>query len=186
MIGIDYSLSSPSVVISKSDNPEDCQIFCYKQTKKHASLSKNITMKDYPEWGSSEERYLKIANDILQFIKDHEPTVKEVFIEGYSYGSVGNVFDIAEGTSVLKQGLFANNIKINIVPPTANKKFATGKGNANKFLMFEQFKTNWPTFDLESSIDPIKKATDKKIPAPLTDIIDAYFIMCYGLKATSG
>jgi Holliday junction resolvasome RuvABC endonuclease subunit len=182
MIGIDFSIRSPAITISNSDKFEDCKMLAFAQNKKQIATADNIYLANYPEiYKSKEERYYKLCKTILQFIEDYkEKDEKEVWIEGYAYAATGNVFDIAECTSVLKQLLYHNGYSINIVEPSVAKKFATGKGNANKFGMLEAFK-NKTNMDIEKCFDFTKEITEKKIPAPLSDIIDSYWMCQYGL-----
>ena len=66
--------------------------------------------------------------------------------------------------------------------PTTIKKFA-GKGNMNKLQLFEAFQKN----SVEDQIlaqSPLYKVVKnleigKKIPKPLDDLIDAYFLVAY-------
>ena len=60
-----------------------------------------------------------------------------VAIEGYSYDSVGRLFDLGEGGGTIKLKLFDHGIPTVIVPPTSLKKFATGNGGASKKKMIE-------------------------------------------------
>ena len=63
------------------------------------------------------------------------------------------------------------------VPPTVIKKYATGKGNANKEIMYDAFCAEILTPpDLKSRLTP--KST--KLRNPVTDIVDSYFICKYG------
>lgn len=174
-IGIDYSLNSPSVYIGDEDFNSG-KVLCFRQTKKMETKD-NVFLSDYPEYKTKEERFYKLANICLSFINEHLGDMgKVVYLEGYAYGGSGNVFDIAEATSVLKQLLYHNGFEIRIVEPTVVKKSATGKGNANKFAMLEEFQKR--RFDIKSKFveGTIADITDKKIPAPITDIIDAYFV----------
>lgn len=179
-IGIDYSISSPSVYIG-GDDFNSGKVLCFRQNKKMES-KENVYMSDYPEYSSKEEKYYRLANICLQFILDNLERDKNgyilekptVYLEGYAYGATGNVFDIAEATSVLKQLLFHNGFQIKIIEPSVIKKLATGKGNSNKFAMLDAFKNLG--YDIGSKFDNISQITDKKIPAPMTDIIDAYFV----------
>ena len=181
-IGLDYSLSSPSCCIGDSDDIRDCFVFCYAQTKKMLPLADFIKMKYYPEWQSAEERHYKLAKDIFDFIEEFNTGPKEVFIEGYAFGANGKVFNIAEATSVIKQMLYHAGYKIHLIEPNVNKKLATGKGNANKFGMLDAFNAKHQGFELIKCFDGISSITDKKIPAPITDIIDAYWLCQYGNK----
>ena len=97
-------------------------------------------------------------------------------MEGYSLGSTGMVFNIAENLGLLKHYLYKWNYDYTSVPPTVIKKFATGKGNANKQLLQDVFEENTGYY--------IKKKlslTDKQWN-PSSDIIDSYFICKYGFE----
>lgn len=58
-------------------------------------------------------------------------------MEGYSYDSVGRVFELGEVGGVLKVCLVEHAIPYLCVPPGLVKKFATGSGAAQKGLMVE-------------------------------------------------
>jgi len=62
----------------------------------------------------------------------HEHSVTKVFMEGYAFGATGRVFQIAENTGSLKYQLWKEGLGYDVYPPSMIKKFATGKGNANK------------------------------------------------------
>jgi hypothetical protein len=91
----------------------------------------------FPEYTSSSERFNNIGTWIVDVCKAQGVT--KVFIEDYSYGSKGRVFHIAENGGVCKFLLWKNNIPYETIPPTVIKKFATGKGNADKEKMQEAF-----------------------------------------------
>lgn len=61
--------------------------------------------------------------------------VTAVAIEGYSYDSVGRVFELGEVGGVLKTLLVESNIPYLAVPPVLVKKFATGRAFATKDMM---------------------------------------------------
>jgi len=63
---------------------------------------------------------------------------------------------------------------VKLIPPSIIKKYATGKGNANKELMYEAFYN-------ETKVD-LQNILNCSITNPLTDIVDAYFICKYGKK----
>lgn len=106
--------------------------------------------------------------------------IEKVFLEGYSFGSSGSrVFDIAENTGILKHKIMRKGIGLETVAPTSVKKFATGKGTANKERMEESFVAE-TKIDLRSYLSQ----TDKQWN-PSSDIIDAYFILRYGIQQQS-
>ena len=72
-----------------------------------------------------------------------------------------------------------NKVSFKSYPPTVIKKFATGKGNANKEQMYDAFvgELLTPT-DLKERLTP--KA--KKVINPISDIVDSYFIAKCGAE----
>ena len=91
-------------------------------------------------------------------------------LEGYAYNSTGRVFNIAEATGILKFKLYQSAIPVDIYEPSKVKKFYTGKGNADKVSMYNQFvkETGIP---LHTVMTP-----NKVLGSPVTDIIDSYAI----------
>jgi crossover junction endodeoxyribonuclease RuvC len=124
----------------------------------------------FEEYASNEQRYFNITDWVLTKLREGDI----VYIEGYSMGSTGMVFNIAENAGLLKHYLWKQNHDYHVVPPTVIKKFATGKGNANKEKLQEHF--------IEETGVDIKKMLDmtEKQWNPSSDIIDAYYICKYG------
>lgn len=63
------------------------------------------------------------------------PEVGFAALEGYSYGSVGRVFELGEIGGVIKVLLLEHKIPYVVVPPILLKKFATGTTHATKEAM---------------------------------------------------
>lgn len=61
-------------------------------------------------------------------------------LEGYSYDSVGRVFELGEIGGVVKVLLIESNIPYVVVPPVMLKKFATGNASASKEAMVDAAK----------------------------------------------
>ena len=95
-------------------------------------------------------------------------------MEGYSMGAKGRLFDIGEATGILKLFLTKENLYPQIVAPTAVKKLSVGKGNANKWQMYDRFIEINNSLSNESWIDELK--TEKHLQAPLSDLVDSFFI----------
>lgn len=170
--GIDYSMNGPSMCIGDGDF-EDCRFWVLGPKSKdleHLSTFKNIVVGLVPDdYENHADRYEKVAMFFLSAILENN--IKSVNLEGYAYGAKGNVFNIAEHTSVLKYLLWKNGVDVNVVEPSKAKKFATGKGNANKALMNEAFE-KW------TGVKLVK--TEKKIgQSPYADVIDSFFISKY-------
>jgi len=65
-------------------------------------------------------------------VYEEYPNICGVAIEGYSHGSVGRVFQLGEIGGITRVAAYKRGITFIEVPPTTLKKFATGKGNADK------------------------------------------------------
>ena len=96
-------------------------------------------------------------------------------MEDYSFGSKGKVFNIAEATGLFKHKLHQLGIELHTVPPTVIKKFATGKGNADKEMMYKAFVAQGNPELMKWYYD-----RDVKVGSPVSDIVDAYFVAKYG------
>ena len=100
----------------------------------------------------------------------------EIFIEGYSFGSKGQgLFQIAENCGILKYRLLEKGHNYNTVVPSVVKKGATGKGNADKDMMYEAFVK-------ETKMDLKKLLDTDKVGNPVSDIADSYFIKKVGYE----
>jgi hypothetical protein len=180
--GIDYSITSPCVAVGPIEpfSFDACQ-FLVLNSHPPKDLSKfpNIQLLDQLDTSSkSIDRYIYNADHIVKFIRHHNARV--AFLEDYAMGASGRVFNIGENGGVLKYILHQNKIGLNCIPPTVIKKFATGKGNAKKEQMWEQFALDTGREDLYEAM--IGKT---KIKSPLTDIVDAYYILKYAGRGSS-
>jgi len=135
-------------------------------------MTKNIVGEEHKEYTSPIERFTQISTWAINKFNTLEYNLKDikVFIEGYSFGSKGRaVFQIAENCGILKYRLEYLNIPYETVVPSVVKKFATGKGNADKDTMYESF--------LEETKIDLKKIFDTdKVGNPISDIVDSFYI----------
>ena len=176
LAGIDYSMRSPSICIFTGTEKEAftferCKFHFLTDRKKYADFFlKNIHGSRFQDWNTEYQRYKSIADWAMDVLEgcDH------IAIEGYSYGSKGKVFHIAENTGVLKYKIHLTGVPLEVVPPTTIKKFATGKGNADKTTMHKFFK-NDAGVDLKEEITPDKATVDN----PVSDIVDSYYVCKY-------
>ena len=177
--GIDYSLTSPAVcvgeLIENDVKFENCKFHFIRQTKSQKSFDV-FNAYEYPKYSNELERYENLAEWVIECIRWYTGRVSMVYIEDYAFAATGNVFNIAENTGILKHYLKKCGFHFTTIPPTVIKKHATGKGNANKELMYETFleETN---IDLQSRLSP----KSIKITNPVSDIIDSYYICKSGL-----
>jgi len=189
--GIDYSISSPAVcvhaAIGKEFVPSACKFLAIPPFKKRTPFE--------PVYGDSQyymvenmgakvfgiERMAHLAKTCMSFINAYG--AEGYCIEGYSFGGNGQVFQLGENAGILKAELFKFGVKQHGTPtPAQVKKFAfdnaKGKGAAKKHQMVDRFhaEVGINLYDLfELPFCPIKHSMDK-IPSPIDDIADAYFI----------
>jgi len=184
--GIDYSLTSPAICVYKEEEDGgyfdfDRCMFHYlfnserqRQLATRSGLS-NLKAEPYPEWKTAEERHEKLTAWAYRIVQG----CGEVYLEGYAYGVTSNRAPIYENTAILKHRMWKNKVPFTMYPPTVIKKFATGKGNANKEQMYDAFVDELLTpTDLKERLTP--KA--KKVINPISDIVDSYFITKCGAE----
>jgi len=167
-----------------------------QKLQEEMSLLKDVTLVSQPDFSNDKEfssaelakikRYDRMADDIINLILQ-ESFVGDSFtiaFEGTSYGSkmgTNNMIDMAAGAAILKLKLLKTLKPEDLLTaaPTTIKKFA-GKGNMNKSQLFEVFFNNGiGDENLEKS--PFYmwiKSQDfgKKIPKPIDDLVDAFFL----------
>jgi crossover junction endodeoxyribonuclease RuvC len=161
VIGIDQSLVCSGICITDGTNHEFHRI---------------ETKKDGTDAMTNFKRVRVIADTILDLCKQHDISV--IAIEGLAMGNIaGNSNrDLAGLQYIIIDTLIANGLTdITIIPPTVVKKFASGKGNCKKPIMFEF---------LPESVQ------EELLNYPKTrgrfDIMDAYFIATYRKKGLTG
>lgn len=113
--GLDLSLTGTGVCLMNRERiPYECGVIDPKKARGPARL-------------------VLIRDAILRQLGD-DPCV--IAVEGYSMGSKGRVFHIGELGGVIRVALMERgNCAVLTVPPAVLKKFATGKGNADKARM---------------------------------------------------
>lgn len=195
-VGIDYSLSCPAMVVycdcseggyciegdqayhfyymhgvkSRIYNTDHLHSFMVPE---HKAVSQDIADKSVH---SSMTRFRLISHWFIHQIRQFPVKPERVFLEGYSLGSKGKVFSIAEHTAVLKMGLMYSGYPTTIIPPTVVKKHAVGKGNAKKDMLVDAFLETGP----KDILEPVSHYKD----SPLTDLVDAYWILHTGIHLT--
>ena len=182
IVGIDYSLNSPAICIAGDDFDFDkCSFHFLTSKKKHiGKFGKNIFGYEIKDYNTPIERFTNISTWALDTIHKHKTDTAKVFIEGYSFGSKGQaVFQIAENCGILKYRLqLSPSILYDTVVPSVVKKFASGKGNADKQLMYDSFSKH-------TKQDLLKMFDMGKLNNPVTDIVDSYYIAKVGYENSS-
>lgn len=200
--GIDFSLNSPAICIKTIDKLKWISLYNLdrdpaKPTLKAFRLHEDLTATgaiatvryarqvSAKEFLLSERKKMTDAESISSLIISHltANSISQVALEGFSYGSKGNSFiDMVVYNSFLRQKLVKTYGISNfyVFQPSAVKKLA-GKGNGNKSYMFTAFKNNVLQDPLLTESLLWQWCSDKefgdKIPKPIDDCIDAYFIM---------
>ena len=182
IVGIDYSLNSPAICIAGDEfNFDKCSFHFLTSKKKHiGKFGKNIFGYEIKDYKTPIERFTNISTWALDIIHKHKTDTAKVFIEGYSFGSKGQaVFQIAENCGILKYRLqLSPSILYDTVVPSVVKKYASGKGNADKQLMYDSFKEH-------TKQDLLKMFDMGKLNNPVTDIVDSYYIAKVGYENSS-
>ena len=140
-------------------------------------MLENVIGYEHKEYNGPIERFKNLSDWVLHILETLHKKQKDkiIFIEGYSYGSKGQaIFQIAENGGILKYRL-QKKYNCKTIVPSVIKKFATGKGNADKEMMYDFFKR-------ESGEDLMKVFDVQKLNNPITDIIDSYYIMKAGYE----
>jgi Holliday junction resolvasome RuvABC endonuclease subunit len=169
--GIDYSLTSPAICF------DNRFFYLGKEFKTWEYKGWQFESTKYPTYECEEERHHKISLWATGIIVSSN--IDSVYIEDYAFGAKGRIFNIGENTGHLKHELWRHGVKFSVVAPTQIKKFATGKGNADKQAMFDAF-TKLVKVNLQDAFE------HKILKNPVTDIIDAYYISRYGESINKG
>ena len=170
IMGVDYSLSSPALCVfhGKGDWTVDDCTFYYFAKKNQLVFDKNFQASLYPkDYNGDTERFDLLSDWAMDVVKGRE--VKRACIEGYAFGAVGRVFNIAENCGILKHKLMKAKVPFTTPAPSEIKKFASGKGNCNKEVMYESFQA-------ETGWDLRKRMFCEKGWNPISDVVDAYYL----------
>ena len=157
IMGLDQSFTSTGVCIN-SENGFDFRVI--------------PTVPDKEDPLEKFKRAMFISDAICDMIK--EQNVDKVNIEGLALGrAIGNSnrdLAILQGVIVCDILKKFSGLNINIVVPTTLKKFATGKGNAPKDMLFECLPD-----DIKENLSKIPKSKGR------LDLCDAYWLSVYDI-----
>lgn len=159
-VGIDFSLVSPAMTIYK-DGEYKYISFTAKKGKRHKDLAQFIDVIEYKHQTVKDDYVLGEQNKIVEAINlanlicdtldeqlyilgvESAKNSLKIAIEGFSYCSISNAtLDLCEYQSILRAELVKryNAQNLFVFSPSAIKKNFTGKGNATKQQMIEEFK----------------------------------------------
>ena len=178
IVGIDYSLTSPAICINYNG---DLMFYYLTNKKKYiGQMSNYIIGYEHQEYDTPIKRFSQISDWVIKKIHTLQFNLNnslQVFIEGYSFGSKGQaIFQIAENCGILKYRLQELNIKYETIVPSVIKKFATGKGNADKDMMYDSFYK-------ETKMNLKKIFDTEKVGNHVSDIVDSYYIQKCGINS---
>lgn len=180
IIGIDYSLTCPCCAVFENEeiNYENAKFYYLTSTKKYEGvfLDGKVIGDKVEDYTNQQERHDFISQWVFSRVIGNtiNPTI---FIEDYSFGSKGRVFNLAENTGLLKHKLYKKRIKFFTLVPSVIKKMATGKGNADKTKMYDKFYE-------ETGVNLMEALDQKTLSNPVTDIVDSFYIARCGYDQT--
>jgi crossover junction endodeoxyribonuclease RuvC len=92
--------------------------------------------------GRGLDRMHSIVRKVLDLLPgDSKPLI---IIEGFSFGSKGSaLYEIGGLGYIVRYALWHRRLQVIEVPPTVVKKYATGKGNANKNIVIREVFKRW-------------------------------------------
>lgn len=193
-VGIDPSINSTGITIAKYENDVEVEIKFYiikngKLTKRESAANDAIDNFEYIIYNKIDLTQFKDDNHVFEYYKTKNmvevvntiydlilnevkkyTSVVNVVIEGISYGSsirTKSIFDLAGLNYMIRYKLITGDIQhlnLSIATPSNIKKYATGKGNANKESIMTIFKYIFPEM--------------QNIPK-LDDIADSYFMAMF-------
>ena len=193
-VGIDPSINSTGITIARYENNVEVEIKFYiikngKLTKRESAANDSIDNFEYIIYNKIDLTQFKDDNHIFEYYKTKNmvevvntiydlilnevkkySAIVNVVIEGISYGSsirTKSIFDLAGLNYMIRYKLITGDIQhlnLSIATPSNIKKYATGKGNANKESIMTIFKYIFPEM--------------QNIPK-LDDIADSYFMAMF-------
>ena len=193
-VGIDPSINSTGITIARYENNVEVEIKFYiikngKLTKRESAANDSIDNFEYIIYNKIDLTQFKDDNHVFEYYKTKNmvevvntiydlilnevkkySAIVNVVIEGISYGSsirTKSVFDLAGLNYMIRYKLITSDIQhlnLSIATPSNIKKYATGKGNANKESIMTIFKYIFPEM--------------QNIPK-LDDIADSYFMAMF-------
>ena len=170
LVGVDYSITCPCLCLfdeRKEFKFENCFFYYLTNTKKFADkILPNITGESFQEYLMDVDRFDSISDWAANLCIG----ASDVAIEGYSYGSKGKIFNLAENMGIFKHKLYKAGVPVTIIEPSKAKKLATGKGNADKEAMYK-------AFSQETNTQLVFTFNQRSLSNPVTDIVDSYFIL---------
>lgn len=171
--GIDYSLTSPAITVHQGDDwsVDNCRFYYMSTKAKNIIDTERFCGTLYPKFESDAQRYDNLSTWSIGIVSKADI----VFVEGYAFGAVGRVFQIAENAGLLKYFMWKQSVPFEVFAPSEIKKHATGKGNATKDKLYDAFVAETGV-DIRQELGIIN-VNDWN---PVSDIVDSYYIAKLG------
>jgi len=209
VIGIDFSIQFPAVCICKDFNSFSWVACVNSNlTKAHRKLLEDVQL-EYPNlefiflppknlkhdtYSATEraklENYSRLVDTLIDRVNqivlpglNGQPLI--VSIEGIAYGAQGNaLIDICQATGMLRKKILDTTLSghqesVFIFSPGELKNAIGAKGNAGKYDVYQQFKSN-PMIANGSSLHQVinkyedQVLKDQNVKSPFMDMIDSY------------
>lgn len=184
-VGIDPSINSTGITIARYENDVEAEIKFYiikngKLTKRESAANDSIDNFEYIIYNKIDLTQFKDDNHVFEYYKTKNmvevvntiydlilnevkkySAIVNVVIEGISYGSsirTKSIFDLAGLNYMIRYKLITSDIQhlnLTIATPSNIKKYATGKGNANKESIMTIFKYIFPEMQNIPKLDDI-------------------------------
>ena len=209
VIGIDFSIQFPAVCISKDFKSFSWIACVNSNlTKAHRKLLEDVQLEHptlefiflppknlkHDTYSATEraklENYSRLVDVLIDRVNqivlpglNSQPLI--VSIEGIAYGAQGNaLIDICQATGMLRKKILDTTLNghqesVFIFSPGELKNAIGAKGNAGKYDVYQQFKSNPMIADCSSLHQVINKyedqvLKDQNVKSPFMDMIDSY------------
>jgi hypothetical protein len=180
VIGLDLSLRSPGIAVSKPDGSVHCYFYPNRRREQGFSFCTGLfSVQALPCFLSDIRNHIHrstiIATDILNIISGHfEGGEVRVNIEGYAFGLAhsAGASRLYELGGIVRQMLFTHDFPYVEIPPSRVKKLFCGRGNADKRDMYLEFRDRgFP--NLIQTMKFKKITNNNNVPCPVQDIVDS-------------
>lgn len=187
IFGIDQSLSCTAVTMQNINYDRSVHSHEYFFTTDIAKKTKESTHTDIMPMLIKKSTHFRKVREIgyavEQIFAHHAKEGDILALEGYSYGSIGNTFQLGELGGLIKWLGSQRGMKIRVYEPTVVKKYATGKGAGKKEPMFRAYEKLYPHSPIIRSYAenlnrriPLEPQLKSTLGTPLCDLIDSHFI----------
>ena len=127
VIGIDQSLVCPAICVLRYEDKKLIMMKCHRSSRKGTPRLDTLSN--------------VFQNIVDKLIKKKKRCV--FFIEGYAYGRVARSHQMGELGGLIKLIVYRSKFPFLSIPPTAVKKFASGKGMVKKNMMLKEVYKRW-------------------------------------------